>query len=109
MVSLQYGKEMHRFQIMPNINTPKWTFLSNHAHILICLARKGDSRIRVLAVAVGITERTVQIIISDLEDGGYLTITKDGRRNRYTVVKSMPLRHAVESNRTVLDLLKLVL
>ncbi len=86
----------------------KWTFLTNHSHVLICLAKQGDLRIRDLALTVGITERTVQIILADLEEAGFLKITKEGRRNFYLVIKTMPLRHPVESHRTVNDLIKLV-
>lgn len=92
----------------PSAPPQKWTFLTNHAHILICLSKDGDLRIRDLAVMIGITERTVQLILTDLENDEYLQITKEGRRNHYKVVKNKPLRHSVEAHRTVTDLLKLV-
>ena len=85
-----------------------WTFLSNHAHVLICLARGPDLRIRDLAQAVGITERAVQRIVAELIDGGFLTVIKDGRRNHYTVNDRLPLRHPVEAPHTVRDLLGLM-
>ena len=85
-----------------------WTFLTNHAHVLVCLARDGDLRLRDVAARVGITERAVQRIVADLEAGGYLDIGKQGRRNTYTVRRGRPLRHPVESRRTVGGPLRLV-
>ena len=94
--------------LQTNTPTQKWTFLTNHAHILICLSRDGEVRIRDLADLVGITERTVQLILTDLENDGFVKITKEGRRNKYSVMKNLPLRHPVEAHRTVTDLLHLV-
>jgi predicted transcriptional regulator len=71
----------------------RWTFLSNHAHVLVCLARDPDARTRDVAAAVGITERAVQHIVHDLVEEGYLRKVKVGRRNRYTVVRRAHLRH----------------
>ncbi len=85
----------------------RWTFLSNHAHVLICLARDGDLRMRDLAAMIGITERAVQMIVADLVEAGYLRVTKDGRRNSYTVIETLNLRHPVEAHRTIRDLLRL--
>lgn len=85
-----------------------WTFLSNHAHVLVCLARDPAMRMRDLADLVGITERAVQRIVHDLVEGGYLRVTKDGRRNHYAVNDRQPLRHAVEAHRSVRDLLNLL-
>lgn len=82
-----------------------WTFLTNHSHVLICLTRDPDLRIRDLAVLVGITERAVQSILRDLEDGGYVSRRKLGRRNRYDVHPDHPMRHPVEANHHVRDLL----
>jgi predicted transcriptional regulator len=86
-----------------------WTFLTNHSHVLICLARDPSARLRDVADEVGITERAVQRIVTDLENGGVLTRTREGRRNRYCIYGDRHLRHPVESHRTVLDLLSLVL
>jgi hypothetical protein len=91
-----------------NAKPSGWTFLTNHAHVLICLSQDGDQRMRDLAVRIGITERAVQKIIAELIDAGYLTATRDGRRNTYQVVDHHPLRHPVESHRTIRDLLALV-
>jgi len=86
-----------------------WTFLTNHSHVLICLARDPSARLRDVADEVGITERAVQRIVTDLENGGVLTRTREGRRNRYSIYGDRRLRHPVESHRSVLDLLSLVL
>ena len=84
-----------------------WTFLSNHSHVLIALAKEPDLRIRDLAMAVGITERAVAQIIVDLQAAHVLKKRRIGRRNRYVVDASAPLRHAVEAHRTVADILVL--
>ncbi len=84
-----------------------WTFLSNHAHALICLAEEPTARLRDLAERVGITERAVQSIVTDLEASGVITRIREGRRNRYEVHPEVPLRHPVEAHRTVGDLLSM--
>ena len=92
-----------------NVNErSSWTFLSNHAHVLVCLARDPDSRLRDIAEQVGITERTAVGIIADLEEAGVLRIQKNGRRNSYEINKKARLRHPLESIKTVGDLLKSV-
>jgi hypothetical protein len=85
-----------------------WTFLSNHAHVLLLLATGEDLRVRDIATRVGITERAVQKIMMELESGGVLTRTRDGRRNRYAIHADVHLRHPVEAHRTVGDLIRLV-
>jgi len=85
----------------------KWTFLSHHAHILICLHRDPTVRIRDLAFNVGITERAIMGNIQDLESAGIIVRTKEGRRNEYKINKDIPLRHKLKSNKTVGDLLRL--
>ncbi|MBC8142198.1 MAG: winged helix-turn-helix transcriptional regulator [Armatimonadetes bacterium] len=86
----------------------EWTFFTNHAHVLVCLAGDGEMRLRDVAVKVGITERAVQRIVSELEDGGVLMRERDGRRNRYTIEYDQSLRHPIESHRSVGDFLQLV-
>lgn len=85
-----------------------WTFLTNHAHVLLCIAQDPEVRLRDVAVRVGITERAVQRIVTDLENAGYLTVSKEGRRNRYQVNDDRPLRHPSERHRTVAALIELV-
>jgi predicted ArsR family transcriptional regulator len=84
-----------------------WTFLSNHSHVLIALAKSSDLRIRDLAEQVGITERAVAQILADLQAARVLTKRRVGRRNVYLINAHAPLRHAVESHRTVGDILRL--
>jgi predicted transcriptional regulator len=86
----------------------QWTFLTNHSHVLICLERQPDLRLRDVAQMVGITERAVQRIIADLEEAGVLSHERSGRRNQYSIEKKLPLRHPIEKHRTVGDLLGLV-
>jgi DNA-binding MarR family transcriptional regulator len=78
-----------------------WTFLSNHGHVLVCLARDPGIRMRDVADAVGITERAVQHIVHDLVQEKFVEMEKVGRRNRYTVVASARLRHDLESDVTL--------
>ncbi|WP_237097315.1 helix-turn-helix transcriptional regulator [Nitrospina gracilis] len=88
--------------------TPSWTFLTNHAHVLLCLAKNPSERIREIAVEVGITERAVQRIIAELEADGYLKHQRDGRRNVYQVFSRKPLRHSIEKHRQVHDLIRMI-
>ena len=85
-----------------------WTFLTNHSHVLVCLAETPHSRVRDVAERVGITERAVQRILTDLEDAGFLTRSKDGRRNAYHIHLNLPLRHSIEGHRTARELLDLI-
>ncbi|MFM7143371.1 MAG: helix-turn-helix transcriptional regulator [Alphaproteobacteria bacterium] len=85
-----------------------WTFLTNHAHVLVCLSRDPEARMRDVAAEVGVTERAVQRIVAELEEAGYLAHERDGRRNRYDIRASLPLRHPVESHCAVADLLHVV-
>lgn len=87
---------------------PEWTFLTNHAHVLIFLSQWPDALLREVAAAVGITERAVQRIIGELESSGYLVRERDGRRNRYVIRKEGMLRHPLERHRSVESLLSLV-
>ena len=85
----------------------EWTFLSNHGHVMVALSRDPDARVRDLAVLVGITERAVQAILLDLEDEGYLTRERIGRRNRYQLHPERTFRHPAEADRPVRDLLQI--
>ena len=82
-----------------------WTFLTNHAHVMVCLRRDPTARIRDLATAVGITERAAQRIVAELEEAGYLTRVREGRRNRYSLHENRTLRHPLEGRSRVGDLL----
>ena len=87
---------------------PDWTFLTNHAHVLLCLAQDSELRLRDVADRVGITERAVQRIVTELENGTYITRQRNGRRNSYIVHKNLYLRHPIESHCSVSDLLDLI-
>lgn len=84
----------------------RWTFLTNHAHVLLALYRQPDLRQRDIAELVGITEGAVQRILCDLEQAGYLDAERIGRRNRYRIHPDLSLRHPLESHHTVGELLE---
>jgi DNA-binding Lrp family transcriptional regulator len=88
--------------------TDRWTFLTNHAHVLMCISQDSEIRLRDVAEKVGITERAAQRIVADLESEGYITAKRIGRRNRYLVHSDLPLRHPLEEHCSVGQLLKLV-
>ena len=82
-----------------------WTFFTDHAHVLLCVARDPDMRLRDLALEVGITERAAQRIVRDLADADYITRLRCGRRNRYTSHLERPLRHRLEAHRAIGDVI----
>ena len=84
---------------------PGWTFLSNHGHVLVALSRDPDARVRDIAAVVGITERSAHAILRDLEDAGYVTKEKVGRRNAYRLHPDLRLRHPAGAATAVRDLL----
>lgn len=83
----------------------RWTFLTNHAHVLVCIAEEPDVRGRDIADRVGITERAAQAIVADLVSDGYVTRAREGRRNRYEIHRDEPLRHPLDHDHTVGELL----
>lgn len=83
-----------------------WTFLTNHTHVIVCLSRDSALTVRSLALHIGITERSVQRILAELEEGGVVQRTKDGRRNLYSIDETFQLRHPLEAHHNVSDLLK---
>lgn len=85
--------------------TSDWTFLSNHAHVLICIARQPDIRLSELADLVGIQERTAHRIIHELSDAGYVSVTKVGRNNVYEIDLNHPLRHPLESDHDIREII----
>lgn len=93
----------------PTDAIPSWTFLSNSAHVLVTLAEDPSARLRDVAERVGITERAAQRIVSQLEAAKVLTKERDGRRNRYRIDRNCPLRHPLESHKTVGNLLAVLL
>ena len=85
-----------------------WTFLSNHGHVLVCLADNPDMLIRDMADNIGITERAVQQIVADLEDAQVITRHREGRRNRYVVRRDVRFRHSLEAGLRVGDFVDLL-
>ena len=84
-----------------------WTFLTNHAHVLLALAREPTARLRDVAVSVGITERAAQAIVADLEAAGYLERRRVGRRNSYTINAAGRFRHPAEADHRIGELIHL--
>ncbi|MFF5446356.1 helix-turn-helix transcriptional regulator [Streptomyces sp. NPDC012888] len=82
-----------------------WTFLTNHARVLVAIARDPGVRLRDIAAACDLTERTVQAIVTDLQAAGYLTRVRDGRRNRYEIAPGSRFRHPAEAGREIAGLL----
>ena len=82
--------------------------MTNHTHVLVCLKREPLLTVRQLAMMVGITERSVQRVLADLEGSGVLTRTREGRSNRYELDPTFQLRHPLESDRSVGQLLDLL-
>ena len=89
-------------------NSHGWTFLTNHTHVLTVLHSDPQKVLREVALEVGITERAVQRIIQDLEEGGFIERERVGRQNRYRILKGQTLRHPIEAHRKIWDLLKLI-
>ena len=85
-----------------------WPFLTNHAHVLLCLADAPEARLREVAVRIGITERAVQRIVSELVQSGCLTRTRSGRRNRYQIHGEKVLGLPIGPERSVGDLIAMV-
>lgn len=95
-------------RIVRSVKREGWTFLTNHGHVLACLAADPDVLLRDVAAHVGITERAVQHIVADLEAAGVITRSRVGRRNRYDVRMGNQLRHPLEASVTVRDFVELI-
>jgi Mn-dependent DtxR family transcriptional regulator len=96
-------------QTKPAARDPSpWTFLTNHAHVLLCIASNPEVRMRDAAERVGITERAVQRIVMELEEAGYVSRVRIGRRNRYAVNGALPLRHPIERHRCIAALIDMI-
>ena len=85
-----------------------WTFLTNHAQVLLCIARDPGVRLRDIADRVGITERSAYAIVLDLAEAGYIVKEKSGRRNRYEIQSHLPLPEPTSRERTVGEVLALL-
>jgi DNA-binding transcriptional ArsR family regulator len=86
----------------------QWSFLTNHARVLLCIAHDPGLRLRDMAEALGITERSAFAIVADLTDAGYVLKERDGRRNRYSIQRHMPLPDSTGRERTVGEVLNLL-
>src|SRR5579871_5603505 len=93
---------------MVDSTTPGWAFLTNHAQVLVCIADDPGVRLREIGERVGITERAAHRIVIELLDAGYITRTRDGRRNRYTVNTHLPLPDPVARDQNLGDLLSIL-
>ena len=91
-----------------DVKRDRWTFLTNHAHVLVCLARNPDILLRDVATCIGITERSVQQMVCDLERAGIIVRIRVGRRNRYIVRREEAFRHPLEGEVTVGEFVDLV-
>lgn len=87
---------------------PGWTFLTNHGHVLVCIAQHADIRISQIADLVGIGERAAHRIVGELVRDGYVVRTKNGRRNTYAVDFSRPLRHPLEREHTIGEIFRVL-
>ena len=85
-----------------------WTFLTNHAHVLLCMAEIPDVRVREIAATVGVTERAAQRILTELEEAGYISKTRDGRRNRYAINPGVRMRHPMDQEHHIGELVDLL-
>jgi MarR family len=89
-------------------SAPRWTFLTNHAQVLLCLAHDPGIRVREIGERVGITERAAHRIVGELVAAGYISRERSGRRNRYTIEAHLPLPDPVAREQRVSDLLELL-
>jgi len=87
---------------------PRWTFLTNHAQVLVCIAGDPGVRLREIGERVGITERAAHRIVAELADAGYITRQRDGRRNRYTINTHFPLPDPIAAGQNVGELLAIL-
>ncbi len=85
-----------------------WTFLTNHSHVLFCLSEDPELVLREIAEKVGITERSVQRIVKELEQEGFLEKERVGRRNRYKLILKRELRHKLEKHTTIEDVINVL-
>ena len=86
----------------------EWSFLTNHARALLCIAHDPGVRLRDIAEALGITERSAYAIVADLSDAGYVAKEKEGRRNRYEIQTHLPLPESTSRERTIGEILDLL-
>ena len=93
---------------MGSLAAPSWTFLTNHARVLLCIAHDPGVRLRDIAARLDITERTAYGIVTDLAQAGYIVKHKDGRRNRYQIQAHLPLPESTSQEHTLGEVLALL-
>lgn len=94
--------------MLPSCGVGDWSFFTNHARVLICIARDPGIRLRDLAATIEVTERSAYGMVTDLANAGYVVKEKDGRRNRYRVEAQLPLPESISRDRTIGDVLGLL-
>lgn len=97
---------MRRQTVTTGAEVPSWTFLTNHAHVLLCIVQNPEVRLAEIARLVGIGERSVHSIVTDLVEAGYVTRTRQGRNNVYAVELDHPLRHPLEADTTIAEIFR---
>lgn len=102
----QYTKNMSSES--SHLDGKPWTFVTNHTQVLLCIAQDEDVRTRDIAQMVGITERAAQRIVADLVEGGFITVERVGRRNRYTIDREAAMRHDAQAGYSIGELLDLL-
>jgi predicted transcriptional regulator len=95
-----------RRTLTTSAEVPTWTFLTNHAHVLLCIAQNPEVRLAEMARLVGIGERAVHSIVGDLVDAGYVVRSKQGRNNVYEVILDQPLRHPMEADHQIAEIFR---
>ena len=93
---------------MPGKTAPRWSFLTNHARVLLCIAHDSGIRLREIGEAVGITERAAHRIVGELADAGYISRTRTGRRNQYTIQSDLPVPDPLARQQKIGDLLAIL-
>lgn len=93
---------------MPREGSPAWSFLTNHAQVLLCIANDPGVRLREIGDAVGITERAAHRIVAELAAAGYISRRRQGRRNHYTIQSDLPLPDRLASEQKIGDLLAIL-
>ncbi|MEZ7957994.1 MAG: winged helix-turn-helix domain-containing protein [Rubritalea sp.] len=101
-------KSVNKAQPKQASTSSNWTFLTNHLHVILCLHREKQTTVRNLAVCIGVTERSVQRILNELVDSEVITRERDGRRNIYKIDYTYRLRHKLERNHSIGELLELL-
>jgi DNA-binding transcriptional ArsR family regulator len=102
-------QSISRNGLLEFLGVTEWSFLTNHARAMLCIAHDPGIRLRDIAGTLGITERRAFGIVTDLTDAGYVVKEKDGRRNRYRIQNHLPLPEAVGRERTIGEVLELLI